>query len=239
MKGLVLKPVLVLVLLAGFAAGEGSGDESGGLLEDLEDLEDLDDYEGSGEFGLLTPVEEKPGPTLNLDIEYTVQTNSSAGDDLEYYDDVYPDYDDFLNNYENVEDEYEVRHTDNVEVDSVFKKPEDMNDIEIRPKPGAEEEDEFILETSQIFIMVGSAFVSFAIVMLTFFLCRRMVATKAEKKRIPYTISPQKKIVKESSIVKDYQKVPTSTKEFLQAPKIEMYREEGSGDNPAAAPFVP
>ena len=226
----VVEPVLVLFLCVGLVRGEGSGgfdSEHEGLLADLEGL---DDGEGSGEFDYLSPIEEKTGPSL--DLEYKV-----LKEDLEYYDDVYPNYEDFLNNYENGAEE-EYKSIDVVEVDSVFGNP--ASDIEIRPKPGSEDDVEVTLETSQIFIMVGSAFVSFAIVMLTFFLCRRMMARKEEKKRrIPYAISPQKRAAAESSIVKDYQKVPTSTKEFLQKPRIEMYREDGTGEQPAAAPLVP
>jgi hypothetical protein len=246
------KPVLVCALLSLpiLVLGEGSGE----TLSDLEDLLGLDDDEGSGEWGMLNPVRDNPSdPSLIRDsFEYDIhfsQTDLDLGskqedldkdDDLEYYDDMYPeDYEEFLQNYDDDDSLYDepIQGTE----DSVLKideKPE--NDIEIRPKPGAEDGEEIIIETSQIFIMVGSAFVSFAVVMLTFFLCKRMISRKQEKKRIPFTISaPEKKILKESSIVKDYQKVPTTTQEFLQNSHIDMYGERTkAAENPAAEPLV-
>lgn len=246
MKGLLHKPVLVvaLITLATLVATEGSG-------ETLSDLEDLDDDEGSGEWDILNQVEKKE--YSEYDVHFTKlgkdevnkqDASTTSLDVLEYYDDVYPeDYDKFLENYDEDTDDYDYSNskTNKTDKDSVLKiEDKGESDIEIRPKPGSEEGEDIVLETSQIFIMVGSAFVSFAIVMLSFFLCRRMMAKKQEKKRIPFSLSPERKSIKESSIVKDYQKVPTSTKEFLQNSHIEMYRGEGGNpENPASAPLVP
>lgn len=257
MNGLC-KPVLVLALvcLPILVIGEGSGE----TLSDLEDMLGLeDDDEGSGEWGMLNPIKSNPSqPSHGKDsFEYDIHfsktdlglekdpdwtpKDSEKTDELEYYDDMYPeDYDEFLENYEDDDKAYDYKEPTKGTEDSVLKideKPE--NDIEIRPKPGTEEGEEIVIETSQIFIMVGSAFVSFAVVMLTFFLCKRMIAKKQEKKRIPFTISsPEKSIIKESSIVKDYQKVPTSTQEYLQNSHIDMYGERTKPENPSAVPLV-
>merc|ERR1711892_1632913 len=83
-------------------------------------------------------------------------------------------------------------------------------------------EDDIVLETSQILIMVGSAFVSFGVVMLAFFMCRQTLENRKQKS-IPF-ILPDPRVGREPTpIVKDYQRVPTDT-------HIEMYRgEAGKG----------
>lgn len=179
---------------------------------------------------------------------------SAAGkktDDLyEYYDEVYPEeYKDLIKNYDSgdKDEDYSYSDSTNFDRDSVLKidekkteKEEGVNDIEIRPRPTSDTE-EVILETSQIFIMVGSAFVSFAIVMLTFFMCRRSMAKKRAKKTnlaFAYVPADNTRAAKEPSIVKDYQKVPTSTRELMQqyqSTRIDMYRE---GEPAASAPLV-
>lgn len=246
MKGLLQKPVLVVALLVTLATLVAT-DGSGAGRETLSDLEDLEDEDGSGDWDVLNPAEEFDVHVTRVGQDEVQQptTGPSSVDGLEYYDDVYPeDYDKFLENYDEDTDDYDYDKVESnkTDKDSVLKIEDkgEERDIEIRPKPGAEEGEDIVLETSQIFIMVGSAFVSFAIVMLSFFLCRRMMAKKQEKKRIPFSMSPDRKSVKESSIVKDYQKVPTSTKEFLQSSHVEMYRGEGGNpENPASAPLVP
>lgn len=184
----------------------------------------------------------------------TAATEKAAAkktDDLyEYYDDLYPEeYKDLTKNYESANDDrdedYNYGDSSDFDRDSVLKIDEkgEAGDIEIKPRPEDTTTEEAILETSQIFIMVGSAFVSFAIVMLTFFMCRRAMAKKRAKKAslaFAYTApdGPATRTVKESSIVKDYQKVPTSTRELLQyqSTRIDMYRE--GGEPAASAPLV-
>lgn len=201
----------------------------------------------------------------------TEKAATKKTDDLyEYYDDLYPEeYKDLIKNYDdNNDDDDDVKDEDYNYTDSTADFDRDSSvlkidekktttaagDIEIKPRPTAAgpEEAAAILETSQIFIMVGSAFVSFAIVMLTFFLCRRAMAKKRAKKagNLPASFaysSPDAAtrtvVVKESSIVKDYQKVPTSTKEMLQyhSTRIDMYRgkeEEEAEAKAASAPLV-
>jgi len=232
--------VIVWVLAAPLAVYGGEGSE---------DMED----EGSGGFDFLSPGadDEEFDYEIHLSQEENGDRFYSPGqlddlDDLEYYDELYPkDYDDFLENYDDEPADYydysDISALDGE--DSVLRIEDELevNDIEIRPKPEAGEEgEEILLETSQIFIMVGSACVSFAIFMLTFFLCRRMVAKKEEKKKkIPFTITPDRRSLKESSIVKDYHKVPTTTKQFLQNSHIEMYRGGGDTKHPEIPPSAP
>jgi hypothetical protein len=194
-------------------------------------LSKLDD--SGNEAGPLSPVA-------------TEKTTAKKTDELyEYYDDYYTgEYKD-IKNYDSGDKDEDYNYTDTADfdrdsvlkIDGGKKEASGSNDIEIKPRPGSETE-EAILETSQIFIMVGSAFVSFAIVMLTFFLCRRAMVKKREKKsQVAFTYIPEKRSVKEASIVKDYQKVPTSTRELLQNTRIDMYR--GEEELPgASAPLV-
>merc|ERR1712165_30405 len=124
--------------------------------------------------------------------------------------------------------------------DSVLKVLKDEEkvvemDIEIKPKPPSAE-DELLLDTAQILIMVGSAFISFGVVMLAFFLCRQRLESQRKEKAMPYTIPASRSIAASTSpIVKNYQRVPTSTQQLLASPAhIEMYREEK-----AASPLLP
>ena len=191
----------------------------------------------------------------------TATSSSKKTDDMyEYYDELYPDeYKDIMKNYapddgDNKEEE-DYQYTDtssDFDRDSVLKidekkttEDEDTNDIEIKPRPGTSGTEEASLETSQIFIMVGSACVSFAIVMLTFFLCRRAMAKKRAKKSqlaaFAYNVPGDGSSRKEANIVKDYQKVPTSTRELLQfqSTRIDMYGVGGGEKGAAAAASAP
>jgi len=227
------KPVLFVALLNLLALLVAGGEGSGQLLAQLDDMEDdLDDFDGfdgSGDdWDTLRPVAED-SDAAEYDISFSNLESLEDMESLEYYE--------YMDQYN--DDEYAYMDTV-ASTDSVLK-IEDVthNDIEIRLKPEAEQAEEILLETSQIFIMVGSAFVSFAIFMLAFFLCRRMVATKKEKQQIPFSVAPERRVLKESNIVKDYEKVPTTTKQFLQHPHTDLYRGEPcKHDNPASAPLV-
>lgn len=242
MKG-IQKPVLLIALLnlcalvdGGGGGEEGSGQQFSKMEQhniDLDD-DDFDDFEeGSADdlnmleqIDSLTTVDRDDG---DYDLSFT--NIEKELENLEYYD--------YLEEYD--DNEYAYMDT-STSADSILNMEEiTHNDIEIRLKPDTEEAEEILLETSQIFIMVGSAFVSFAIFMLSFFLCRRMIVRK-QKKQIPFSLAPDRRSLKESSIVKDYEKVPTTTKQFMQQPHIEMYRDKPSSaagaDYQASKPLV-
>jgi len=226
----------MVCLLSALVRAEGSGDTELETFEDTEEFEE--EEEGSGAWEMLEPLD-KGSHAAGVSDRAHEKEEKEEENSLEYFDDVYPDYDVFLEYYD---DDYE--YTSNKIAtpgnESVLKinNEEEENDIEIRPRYEAEDQPNIVLETSHIFIMAGSAFVSFAIVMLTFFLCKKTMARQEAKKTMPFQVSPEK-IVKEASIVKDYQKVPTTTKEFLHNTHVEMYRGESSeASNPAAVPLV-
>ena len=193
----------VLVMVA-----EGRREGSGGfhILSDDSDFE----IEGSGDdldTLLLLPDDDDNEESEN---SYDIHFGRDYDDDLNEY--IYEDY------YDDNDLTLKVD-----EDDSVLKLAEDnFADIEIKPKP----EKEFGLETSQILIMVGSAFVSFGVAMLTFFLCKSSMEKRREK-LIAVNASKSKEH-EPSPIVKNYQRVPTDTQEYLenQDTHIEMYRAE-------------
>jgi len=193
----------VLVMVA-----EGRREGSGGfhILSDDSDFE----IEGSGDdldTLLLLPDDDDNEESEN---SYDIHFGRDYDDDLNEY--IYEDY------YDDNDLTLKVD-----EDDSVLKLAEDnFADIEIKPKP----EKEFGLETSQILIMVGSAFVSFGVAMLTFFLCKRSMEKRREK--LIAVNAFKSKEHEPSPIVKNYQRVPTDTQEYLenQDTHIEMYRAE-------------
>merc|ERR1711928_53301 len=200
--------VLGLVALAGAelpVLSEGSGDDSDELFED--------DDEGSGEF---------------------IEDLKAFGDHNRVLK-VVPDNDDFDIHF-GKEDNYDYEEKEEDSVLKVLKDEEKVveMDIEIKPKPPSAE-DELLLDTAQILIMVGSAFISFGVVMLAFFLCRQRLESSRKEKAMPYTIPARSISASTSPIVKNYQRVPTTTQQLLASPAhIEMYREEK-----AASPLLP
>jgi len=204
--------VIVFCLIAGAACRR----EGSGHLIDLSDDIDHTEDEGSGLEETYEELKIHPdNEEDDRESVYDIHFDNTA------YDEDYRDI--LINNYNY---EYTEVNAD-TERDSVLKIAEDtFAGIEIKPKPPRMDED-FVLETSQILIMIGSAFVSFGVVMLSFFLCRRSMQNSKKQKSIPF-ILPDPRIGREPTpIVKDYKRVPTDTNEYLQCREdthIEMYR---------------
>jgi len=203
-----------LLLLSLLALAQARREGSGGLY--LGDSEEDDDdlypfYDGSGDDQdvlILKPDQPELGEEESFGIHYSQQTYD---DDLE--DELLEDF------YDEYDDEDLTLKVDTVR-DSVLKI---VPEIEIKPKPSLIDT-EYALETSHILIMIGSAFVSFGVIMLTFFLCKRSIEKKEEKIN---SIVIKREKLEPSPIVKDYQRVPTDTKEYLETrdeTHIEMYK---------------
>ena len=207
---------------------EGSGGDD--TLLDLEDgdVDDGPDFEegsgGGGSWGDMS------FGSQNFDINNGVVDNVKEDTDY-YYDDNY----DYLEAYINKENDYKQEENLIDYLDKEESVIEHEIEIAARPDNAAAEEEQIVLNTSQIFIMVGSSFISFAIFMLTFFLCRRIITNK-QRKAMAYASSPEKPPLKEPPIVKDYQKVPTSVP--CSSPRVNMYGEKDP-ENPLAASLVP
>jgi len=211
---------VILLSIAGVLVSghrEGSG---GNYLSD-----DSDDYiyDGSGDSLdklLLVPDDMDDSKEKDYDIKF------------------YQDYDDDLNDYI-YSDDYDSDLTLEVDDDSVLKISEvdfldeqriieeKMAEVDIQTKP----DEKVVLETSHILIMVGSAFVSFGVAMLSFYLCRKSMEKRKQKLE---ALSPKKPQEEEPSpIVKNYQRVPTDTKEYLENKDthIDMARDEEEKQN--------
>ena len=190
---------LALAVGAVSARREGSG---GGFYNDITDD---DDYtEGSGDL-ILLPDNEEMSEESKYDIHFDLKNSQDYDEDLnEYiYSDGDEDYDDDL-----------TLNPDNQ--DSVLRFEteilENIENVEIKSKPS---EKEFVLKTSNILIMVGSAFVSFGVAMISFFMCRRSMEKRREKILSLSSVNTTR-IPAASPIVKNYQRVPTDTQEYLQ-----------------------
>jgi len=185
--------------------------------------DDSDDYsfDGSGDSLdklLLVPDDMDDSKEKDYDIKF------------------YQDYDDDLNDYIYSDDDYSdlTLQVDEDDADSVLKISEidlveeqkiideKIAEVDIQTKP----EDKIVLETSHILIMVGSAFVSFGVAMLSFYFCRKSMEKRKQKLEAMAPKKPQEE--EPSPIVKNYQRVPTDTKEYLenQDTHIDMSREE-------------
>lgn len=190
---------LALVIGAVNARREGSG---GGFYNDITDD---DDYtEGSGDLILLPDNEEENDEENKYDIHFDLKNNQDYDEDLNEY--IYSDGEDY--------DDDLTLNPDNQ--DSVLRFEteilENIENVEIKTKPS---ENEFVLKTSNILIMVGSAFVSFGVAMISFFMCRRSMEKRKEKMLSLKSVNTAR-ITAASPIVKNYQRVPTDTQEYLQ-----------------------
>ena len=188
-----------------------------------------DDAEGSAEDDSDEDMEEGSGGEFIEDLkEFGDHNKVLKVPDSDKFDFHFGKEDDYYEEddvYNEILDDYVYGDKEEDSVLKVTKDEDSMVDIEIKPRP-ASGEDELLLDTAQILIMVGSAFISFGVVMLAFFICRQRMESSAKEKAMPYTIPASR--VTSSPIVKNYQRVPTTTQEFLAGPgHIEMYRDGG------------
>jgi len=187
-----MKRVLIILWMVGISTTKwGSGD----MMEDSD--VDIDFIEGSGEEDYEELKLVPDGHLGETDIHFESSDR--------YTND---EYNEALMNYA-----YE--YTEGEDDDSVLKITKDtFMDVEIKPKP-SDTEEASTMNTSQILIMVVSAFVSFVIVMLTYYMCLRTIANKKQK-FVPFVVGVPNGGRATTSIVKDYKRVPTDTQEYLK-----------------------
>merc|ERR1711992_475297 len=213
----IMKQLLLLCLL-GLASCrmEGSGD----FFSDDSD-EDYS-FEGSGEDLILTPDNQLDQEEAAFGIHFSKEIiEDDDDDDVDYYLDDY-------------EEENLILNPDPAS-DSVLKI---VPQIEIKPKPSVVENEFAELKTSHILIMIGSACVSFGVIMLTFFFCKRSMEQRKEKIQ---SVGVKKEKFEPSPIVKDYQRVPTDTREYLETKEethIEMYKEPNQESQATSKPLI-
>merc|ERR1711997_356427 len=148
---IIMKQILLLCLL-GLTSGRMEG--SGHFFSDDSD-EDYS-YEGSTEDLILTPDNQLDQEEAAFGIHFSKEIIEDLGD---------------------YEDEDLILNPDPAS-DSVLKM---VTQIEIKPKPSLIENEFAELKTSHILIMVGSACVSFGVIMLTFFFCKKSMEQRKEK----------------------------------------------------------
>ena len=120
------------------------------------------------------------------------------------------------------DDEDDLAYLDEVE--------KDLSDVEVKITKNEDSEKSptnWNLQPSYIFLMLTSALITFAIVVLAFILCRKsMLSRQKNAKQMPFVISHGSSGViqnqKSTPIVKNYQRVPTSTKELMQQQQPQM-----------------
>jgi len=263
----MLRLVLVACVLALVNArqdnliAEGSADWEDGLKGDLDDI-DVDESEGSGEEEEVVQmipdkVEEKiealdkdfhftekdDGPLYDYYHDVKDKDNYDYVDTYEYDEDDYDDDDEYDEDYD---EDYPRGNKGGIDQESVLildKTPQSSN-IEIVGRRNEEpkkplDKNTSLFETSHILIMAGSALVSFGLVMFAFFMCRRAMDNKKQKATAFVLPPPRATKATTSPIVKNYQRVPTTTKEFLQCREnthIDMYRGDGVCEQKPTAP---
>lgn len=235
----------------------------GQLVEQVESSADWDDLEegmeGSGEEELVLHPDKDEEDDIYFSSDKHEKT-ATKEESFEYYNEQYDEYN-YEDEYE-AEDDDEYEYIDKESVLIIDQTPATTHkdtkhtinhipgdekpqiyqtnhppDIEIRQTKPPVEQTTSYFETSHILIMAGSALVSFGVVMLAFFMCRRTLDDKARKTTVSYVLPPPRGTREASPIVKNYQRVPTTTKEFLQSQShIDMYR--GDGAQPAADPLL-
>lgn len=218
---------------------EGSGDDDDYDYDedDYEDEDYYDDLEESSGFGItddddedLTGVDEIQGVTKKVipdhDQDFHFVDNNAVKktdyEDLlyEYYNDLEEDEDDddYLKELEQDLSEAEIitiQKTDSIDTSSA--------EHNFASK---------FLQPSYIFLMLSSALISFALFSLAFICCRRKLSHRQKKmaSTVPFvTVSSRDFTIKTAGtpIVKDYQRVPTSTKEMIQQSRHQTSLEMG------------
>merc|ERR1712241_1589336 len=214
-----MKQILLLCLL-GLTSGRMEG--SGQFFSDRSIDDDDYSYEGSAEDLILTPDNQLDQEEAAFGIHFSKEIiDNDDDDDVDYYLDDY-------------EEENLILNPDPAS-ESVLKL---VPQIEIKPKPSLTEAEFADLKTSHILIMIGSACVSFGVIMLTFFFCKKSMEQKQEKIQ---SVSVKKEKFEPSPIVKDYQRVPTDTKEYLENREethIEMYKENNQETPATSEPLI-
>lgn len=112
---------------------------------------------------------------------------------------------------------------------------DDDNSSDDEDEDSSDTEKSAIFPSSYIFLIIASALVSFTVFMLAFLICRRTVAQRRQKKLKPFIVSSTSygpPSLPSAPIVKNYQRVPTSTKEFLYQQQQQMEQKGGETKAP-------
>jgi uncharacterized protein YpmS len=189
----------------------GSGDKDLDLILEHEDHLKIipDDKVSDNDFHFADSNDGKNSKAANAGGKKTTDSDLL----YEYYNELYEsedEEDDYLHELE----QDLINSADTIlEQDNKASKGEPK--LEIKPS--------IFLQPSYIFLMLSSALVSFAVFVLAFFLCRRLKNRKLQQKKksmVPFVVSTGHRDFHQKSsspIVKNYQRVPSSTKELIMA----------------------
>lgn len=209
---------------------EGSGEE---LLDDDDEYEDDDYYDddeydtddfgsgfGSEDYDQDLIVDQAPQVPTKIIPDETEEKDDFHFEDTKDTSEPKPKntYEDLLYEYYTElqfgDDDDDLDYLDEVEQDlneEVTKIKE--QDLDAKSAPNA------LFQPSYIFLMLTSALFSFAVFILAFVLCRKSASRRQKKSQmVPFVVSTHdfSTVSKSSSpIVKNYQRVPTSTKEMI------------------------
>lgn len=223
---------------------EGSGDDYVDDYDEDDDddyyYDDDDEYSGDDDWLESDPadVEAELIPDHDHSDFHFKEDHVAKDEDI--------DDDDLLYEYNN-EYYYEEDYLDQVEQDL-----ESSNDADDEVIVTVKQDDpisngdpiKYIFQPSYIFLMLTSALISFAIFILAFILCRRSVQRQHKKNHmVPFVVSSRdftsttatssSKYSSSSPIVKNYQRVPTSTKELMQhSSVVEMQMNQNQSERP-------
>jgi len=266
MKWVILLVTFILVIVTA-SIEEGSGDVEedveGSGVDDEDLIEPLlknvvsdedEDYPAEEDLDYFYKIEGEQDDEYYDEKEEDEDYYDEEEDELEYYDEE-DDEPEYYDEEENDLDYYE-KESENEDkfkllknpyenyINSVLMTPHSDNglniqdskpDIVIKPRPSSPIME---LDNAHVLIMIGSALISFGVVMMIFFACRRSMEIRQKEKSVtsmPFVLSSPR-LDKKAPIVKDYQRVPTSTMEYMSNTHIEMYR--GEENHPADQPLI-
>jgi hypothetical protein len=179
------------------------------------------------------PIEQEKPKVRKVNVD---KSSNAKKEDLlyEYYSEYFDeDYDD-LNENGDTTDKKSTTKLPPIVATSTPKTVVDTLDDE----DSTETEKSAIFPPSYIFLIIASALVSFTVFMLAFLVCRRTVAQRRQKKLMPFVVSAStygppslsNGLKSSGPIVKNYQRVPTSTKEFLMQQQQQQLVEQLQGE---------
>lgn len=200
---------------------EGSGDDD----SDEDDEDDDDDWDSNwdaddyfDETSTVSSTTPRPFGSSSDDIHFDDDNSDKMDEDelYEYYNEQY-------------EEDYDDEGADDIIVDG---DGDDGDEAVIEVKfeddvgaPTSHDEDAVNVseatpfsKLSYVYILLASFLVAFTLVLMLFVVCRRASAERREKrlKQLkPFVVSDFKQPPPQNNIVKSYQRVPTSAKEFL------------------------
>lgn len=120
----------------------------------------------------------------------------------------------------------------------VEKEEEEIEEIIVKTDKESDNSSS-MFKLSYLYIMLASAFLSFCFAIVAFMVCKKSMLDKKDKKQqklVPFIVSTDPRVInKKSPIVKSYQRVPTSTQEFLHS---DFHASSSVKESPSQVPLL-